>query len=179
MEPPPNTLGIIRMILWTDSRTGEVRGDTHNEFDLDSAVWRIPTERMRKRRVHVVPLPEQAIPVLRELAKLNAESRYMFPSSMNRAMGSENIVLQALKKNGIWRKADRPCLRGAVSAELEQMGYPLEIIKPQLSHAKDNLTDAAYVHLERRAKMMRASADKLDVMLKGAKLPQLKTASVA
>ncbi len=84
----PNTLGIIRMILWTGSRTGEVRGASPDGLDLDAAVWRIPAERMKKRRVHVVPLPKPAIPVLRELMKLNAESRYMFPSPMNQSMAS-------------------------------------------------------------------------------------------
>jgi integrase len=130
----------------------------------------------------VVPLPKQAIPVLRELMKLNAESRYMFPSPMNQSMASENIVLQALKKMGYGGKLTGHGLRAAVSTGLEEMGYPIEIIKTQLSHAKDNLTDAAYlrgVHMERRAEMMQAWADKLDVMLKGAKVLPLKGAGVA
>lgn len=178
----PNTLGIIRMILWTGSRTGEVRGATPDEFDLDAGVWRIPAERMKKRRVHVVPLPRQAVVVLKELKKLNGESRYMFPSPMNQSMASENIVLQALKKMGYGGKLTGHGLRAAVSTGLEEMGYPSEIIKTQLSHAKDNLTDAAYlrgVHLERRAEMMQVWADKLDVMLAGAKVLPLKATSAA
>lgn len=169
----PNTLGIIRMILWTGSRTGEVRGATPDEFDLDAAVWRIPAARMKKRRMHVVPLPKQAIPVLRELMQLNAKSRYVFPSPLSQSIASENIVLQALKKMGYGGKLTGHGLRAAVSTGLEEMGYPIEIIKTQLSHAKDNLTDAAYlrgIHLERRVEMMQAWADKLDVMLVGAKV---------
>lgn len=178
----PNTLGIIRMILWTGSRTGEVRGATPDEFDLDAGVWRIPAERMKKRRVHVVPLPRQAVAVLKELKKLNGASRYMFPSPMNQSMASENIVLQALKKMGYGGKLTGHGLRAAVSTGLEEMGYPIEIIKTQLSHAKDNLTDAAYlrgVHLERRAEMMQIWADKLDAMLAGAKVLPLKATSAA
>ncbi|MFY9477040.1 MAG: tyrosine-type recombinase/integrase [Pseudomonadota bacterium] len=178
----PNTLGIIRMILWTGSRTGEVRGATPDEFDLDAGVWRIPAERMKKRRVHVVPLPRQAVLLLRELLTLNADSRYMFPSPMHQSMASENIVLQAIKRMGYGGQLTGHGLRAAVSTGLEEMGYPVEIIKTQLSHAKDNLTDAAYlrgVHLERRAEMMQAWADKLDVMLVGAKVLPLKAASTA
>ncbi len=176
----PNTIGIIRMILWTGCRTGEIRGATPQEFDLDAGVWRIPAERMKKRRVHVVPLPKQAIPVLRDLLKLNAGSSYVCPSPMGLSMASENIVLQALKKMGYGGKLTGHGLRAAVSTGLEEMGYPIEIIKTQLSHAKDNLTDAAYlrgVHLEKRADMMQVWADKLDVMFKGAKVLPLQGAS--
>jgi integrase len=177
-----NTIGIIRMILWTGSRTGEVRGATPDEFDLDIGVWRIPAERMKKRRMHVVPLPRQAVALLRELMTLNAESRYMFPSPMHQSMASENIVLQAIKKMGYGGQTTGHGLRAAVSTGLEEMGYPIEIIKTQLSHAKDNLTDAAYlrgVHLERRAEMMQVWADNLDALVSGAKVLPLKRKTAA
>ena len=178
----PNTIGIIRMILWTGSRTGEVRGATPDEFDLDAGVWRIPAERMKKRRMHVVPLPRQAVAMLRELMALNAESRYMFPSPMHLSMASENIVLQAIKKMGYGGQTTGHGLRAAVSTGLEEMGYPIEIIKTQLSHGKDNLTDAAYlrgVHLERRTKMMQVWADNLDALMSGAKVLPLKRKAAA
>ena len=178
----PNTIGIIRMILWTGSRTGEVRGATPDEFDLDAGVWRIPAERMKKRRMHVVPLPRQAVALLRRLMALNAESRYMFPSPMHQSMASENIVLQAIKKMGYGGQTTGHGLRAAVSTGLEEMGYPIEIIKTQLSHAKDNLTDAAYlrgVHLERRTEMMQVWADNLDALMSGAKVLPLKRKAAA
>ncbi|HUW37668.1 MAG TPA: integrase arm-type DNA-binding domain-containing protein [Rhodocyclaceae bacterium] len=173
----PNTIGIIRMILWTGSRTGEIRGATPDEFDLDAGVWRIPAERMKKRRVHVVPLPTQAVALLRELMALNANSRYMFPSPMHQSMASENIVLQAIKRMGYGGQLTGHGLRAAVSTGLEEMGYPIEIIKTQLSHAKENLTDAAYlrgIHLERRTEMMQVWADSLDALASGTKVLPLK-----
>lgn len=173
----PNTIGIIRMILWTGSRTGEVRGATPDEFDLDAGIWRIPAERMKKRRMHVVPLPRQAVALLRELLALNGDSRYMFPSPMHQSMASENIVLQAIKKMGYGGQLTGHGLRAAVSTGLEEMGYPIEIIKTQLSHAKENLTDAAYlrgIHLERRSEMMQVWADNLDALASGTTVIPLK-----
>ena len=85
-------------------------------------------------------------------------------------MASENIVLQAIKKMGYGGQTTGHGLRAAVSTGLEEMGYPIEIIKTQLSHAKENLTDAAYlrgVHLERRTKMMQVWADNLDAHVGG------------
>ena len=68
-------------------------------------------------------------------------------------------------------------MRAAVSTGLEEMGYPIEIIKTQLSHAKENLTDAAYlrgIHLERRSEMMQVWADNLDALASGTTVIPLK-----
>jgi integrase len=35
------------------------------EFDLEKAIWLIPAQRMKKRKSHVIPLPRQAVEVLR------------------------------------------------------------------------------------------------------------------
>lgn len=180
----PSTLGIIRMILWTACRTGEVRGATPSEFDLDAGTWTIPAERMKKRRPHVVPLPRQAIEMLEALGTMSDENDYVFPSpSSIDQQASENIVLQALAKMGYRRKLTGHGLRAAVATGLEEMGYPVEIVKAQLSHSKDNLTDAAYlrgVHLDRRADMMRTWADTLDAMRTTNKIvPMRKTRTAA
>jgi integrase len=178
----PNTIGIIRMILWTGSRTGEIRGATPDEFDLDAGLWRVPAHRMKKRRMHVAPLPRQAVAMLRELMASNVDSRYMFPSPMHQSMASENIVLQAIKKMGYGGQLTGHGLRAAVSTGLEEMGYPIKLIKTQLSHSKENLTDAAYlrgVHVERRAEMMQVWADNLDALASGAKVLPLMRKSAA
>ncbi|OIR07105.1 prophage CP4-57 integrase [mine drainage metagenome] len=170
------------MILWTGSRTGEVRGAPPDEFDLEAGVWRIPAERMKKRRMHVIPLPRQAVALLRKLMALHADSCYMFPPPMHQSMTSENIVLQAIKRMGYGGQLTGHGLRAAVSTGLEEMGYPIEIIKTQLSHAKENLTDAAYlrgIHLERRAEMMQVCADSLDALASGTKVLPLKRKSAA
>jgi integrase len=48
-------------------RPGELRHATWAEFDLDAAVWSIPEERMKMRRPHRIPLPVQAVAILKEL----------------------------------------------------------------------------------------------------------------
>lgn len=161
----PTTKALIRTILWTACRTGEVRAATWVEFDLDAARWTIPAERMKKRRPHVVPLPTQAVRTLRQLAE-SARGEYVFPSQGRPdAVPSENIVLQALAKMGYRGRLTGHGLRAAVATGLEEMGYSTEVIKAQLSHAKANLTDAAYLrglHLEKRSAMMQAWANHLD-----------------
>ena len=67
----PGTSAIFRRwrrfrLMWlTLCRPSEVMGARWEEFDLEAAIWRIPPERMKKRKEHVVPLPQQAVDLLR------------------------------------------------------------------------------------------------------------------
>jgi integrase len=55
----------LRFAILAAARTGEVRGMTWCEVDLDSALWTVPGARMKARRVHRVPLSAAALDVLR------------------------------------------------------------------------------------------------------------------
>ena len=46
----------LRFIILTAVRSGEARGATWSEMDLQAAEWRIPAERMKAGREHRVPL---------------------------------------------------------------------------------------------------------------------------
>lgn len=164
-----STKAIIRMILWTACRTGEVRGARAGEFDLDAGRWTIPAERMKKRRPHVVPLPPQAVALLRTLpafAEGAARDALAFPSPGTvDQRASENVVLQALAKMGYRGRLTGHGLRALVATALEGADFSAELVKAQLSHAKSNLTDAAYlrgIRLEQRAVMMQRWADRLE-----------------
>ena len=52
---------------WTLARLTEVTEAEWAEFDLDKALWTIPATRMKARREHLIPLPSQAIKMLRTL----------------------------------------------------------------------------------------------------------------
>jgi integrase len=163
-----STKGIIRMILWTACRTGEVRGARTGEFDLDAGRWTIPADRMKKRRPHVVPLPRQAVEMLRTLPAFGVGAEpdalaFPSPGTVDQ-MASENVVLQALAKMGYKRRLTGHGLRALVATALEEADFSPELVKAQLSHAKANLTDAAYlrgIRLDQRAAMMQWWADRM------------------
>lgn len=163
-----STKAIIRMILWTACRTGEIRGARAEEFNLDTGRWTIPAARMKKRRPHVVPLPSQAVALLRTLPAFGEDAEpdalaFPSPGTVDQ-MASENVVLQALAKMGYKGRLTGHGMRALVATALEEADYPIELVKAQLSHAKSNLTDAAYlrgIRLEQRAVMMQWWADRL------------------
>jgi integrase len=56
----------LQFVILTAARSGEVRGMTWAEVDIDQRVWLVPADRMKARREHRVPLSDQAIEVLRQ-----------------------------------------------------------------------------------------------------------------
>ncbi|MDR6955231.1 integrase [Ancylobacter sp. 3268] len=63
----PASTAALRLMPLLFPRPGELRLATWPEFDLDKGIWSIPAERMKMRRPHRVPLPPQAVAILREL----------------------------------------------------------------------------------------------------------------
>jgi len=148
-------------------RPGELRQAEWNEINLDAAEWRIPAAKMKGRVLHIVPLPTQAVGILRELQPLTGKGIWVFPGvRTNGEPMSENTVNAALRRLGY----DRTMItahgfRGMASTLLHELGWPSDVIERQLSHAERNAVKAAYNHAEHlpaRRKMMQVWADHLD-----------------
>lgn len=54
----------LEFTILTAARSGEVRGMTWGEVDLEAKVWTVPAERMKAARQHRVPLSPQAVAIL-------------------------------------------------------------------------------------------------------------------
>src|SRR3569832_2515856 len=89
----------LKLLELTFVRTSELRFACWSEFEgLDSKepVWRIPAERMKMRRAHLVPLAPQAVAVLRALRKETGKSQHLFPAPTKLGVISEITLLFAL-----------------------------------------------------------------------------------
>jgi integrase len=156
----------MKFLLLTFVRTGELRGATWAEIDLDKAEWRIPAERMKMRELHIVPLSHQAIGILKELKPLTGQWRYVFPNQ-HKPSGqmSENTILYALYRMGYHSRATGHGFRSTASTVLNENGFPPDVIERQLAHGERNKVRAAYNHaqyLPERRKMMQWWANYLD-----------------
>mgnify|MGYP006294725487 CR=1 FL=1 len=60
-------------------RVMEVVEALKEEFDLESRVWTIPTERTKNGREHRVPLTDRALQLVQESIEESGESPYLFP----------------------------------------------------------------------------------------------------
>ena len=71
----------LRFAILTAARSGEVRGATWQEIDLEAAAWRIPGGRMKSGSEHRVPLSPPAVALLQGLQGLSPTLLFPSPKS--------------------------------------------------------------------------------------------------
>ncbi len=169
----------LRLMVLTFARTAELRAARWSEFenlDGNEPLWRIPAERTKMKREHIVPLAPQAVAVLRELRALpdSENSPLLFPSPSREGHMSNNTMLYALYRVGYHGRATVHGFRAMASTALNEMGFRPDVIERQLAHQEKNAVRAAYnraeYFAERRA-MMKHWADYLDVVATGNIVP--------
>jgi len=160
-------------------RPGELRHAEWPEIDLEAAQWHIPAEKMKMKRLHLVPLSRQVVAILRDLQPLTGRGKYLFPSVRSTARPmSENTVNAALRRMGF--EKTEICghgFRGMASTILHEQGWNSDVIERQLAHVEGNKVKGAYNHAEYlpdRTKMMQAWADYLDGLRTGADVVPIK-----
>lgn len=165
------TITAFRLMWLTLTRPREAVEAKWEEFDLDAAMWRIPAGRMKMRREHVVPLPTQAVEMLRALHGLTGRHAHLFPhrDDKTKPMATASFR-QALNVLGWAGKYSPHATRTTGSTRLNEMGYTADWIERQLAHAEPNAVRRTYNHAEHladRARMMQQWADMLDTWKKG------------
>lgn len=153
--------------MWlTLCRPNEALGARWSEVDLEAGIWRIPAERMKKRKEHVVPLPKQAIEVLEGMKKFTGHRLHVFPHRDKRDEAMTGHALNQAIKNMGWSKRYSPhATRTTGSTHLNEMGFAADWIERQLAHAEPNAVRRTYNHADHQADrkgMMQKWADMLD-----------------
>ncbi len=168
----------IRLLALTAVRPGELRAAPWSEFDLEAATWTIPKERMKARRPHVVPLPRQALAILRQLQEITGHYPLVFAGQQNPARPmSENTVNKALRLMGYEGRQTGHGFRHLLSTELNGRGYNKDWIERQLAHGDNDEIRATYNHaayLEQRREMMQSWADSIEALCSGANVVSFK-----
>ena len=188
-EGMPATRAALRLAPLLFVRPGELRKAEWSEFDLDAAEWRIPSARMKRSKddkangaAHLVPLPTQAVDILRDLHPLTGHGRYVFPSARTgeRPM-SDNAVLSALRRMGFPK--DEMTGHGframARTMLAERLDVDEVVIEAQLGHAVGGALGRAYNRTqfaEQRRNMMQTWAGYLDQLQRGAEVIAIKAA---
>ena len=167
-------------------RPGEIRGMTWAELDLEKAIWTIPAMRM-KRRIegklngddHIVPLPKQAVEILKNLQLKVRRSELVFPGQRfhDRPI-SDNTLRAALAALGYG--PDKQSVHGFRATARTMLAERLEIdpvvIEAQLAHIIKDANGRAYnrtTFVQKRIEMMQKWADYLDDLRHGAMVIQL------
>jgi integrase len=151
--PDPQAANIIRLLLMTGARSGEVFGMRWADIDTEQGVWTKLASSTKQKQDHTVPLSAPARMLLTEIAatqqaKGKTLGSWVFPSTKNpsgHVAGMERSWASILKQAGITglRVHD---LRHSFASELVSSGASLPLIGALLGHSNPNTT-ARYAHL--------------------------------
>lgn len=161
------TRGAMLLVVMSACRKEEAIGATWAEFDLDAALWTIPAERMKAGREHLVPLPRQAVTMLRELKdSASADRVHLFPNRRDPKRPMANRSLNALlDRLGFSGDATVHGFRSVFSTKYNSMGVNPDVIEACLAHVHGNAVRRAYnraIYLEQRRELLQQWADWLD-----------------
>lgn len=163
-------------------RPGELRAAEWSEFDLDAAEWRIPAAKMKMRTEHMVPLPHQAVELLRALYRVTGHGKFVFPSlRTDDACMSENTINAALRGMGYSKEVmTAHGFRATARTILDEvLNERVDLIEHQLAHRVIDPNGRAYnrtAHLPARIAMMQRWADYLDKLRTGANVIPIRPA---
>lgn len=150
----------------TAARSGEVRGATWSEIDLDAAVWSVPAKRMKAKRPHRVPLSNQAVALLKSLYQYE-DCDLLFPSTRKTPLSDMSLtaVMRRMKLEAV-PHGFRSTFRDWAA---ESTHYHRDLVEMALAHAIENKVEAAYRRGDMLAKRGPLMQDWADYCLPAAK----------
>ena len=169
-------------------RPGNLRMMEWAELDLDAALWVIPSMKMKRIKqekeqgdAHTVPLPVQAVALLRSLHPLTGHGRYVFPGERNHDRPiSDNSVRSALYSLGFGKEQAWHGFRAsAKTMMLDELNLNEAAIEANLAHAVKDANGRSYnrtQYLKQRFDQIQQWADYLDKLARGADVIQFKAA---
>ena len=153
----------VRFVVLTACRSGEARGATWDEVDLDAREWRIPAPRMKSKAEHRVPLSDAALAVLESVRPLRGDAESVFPSPLRSSKRLASMTLfKVLSVTGL---ADRTTVHGFRSSfrdwASERTSVPHAVCEMALAHKVGSDVERSYARsdlFEKRRGLMDAWA---------------------
>ena len=175
------TRAALRMMPLVFQRPGQLRLAEWKDISLEQKIWRCPPENMKMREwqkrdvrtpAHLVPLPRQAVailrdlypltgptgPVFRNMARRSDDSRFMSDNTMNSALRTLGYDTKEQITGHGFRATARTLIR-------ECLGWDKDVIERHLAHVSDEELGGSYdraTFLAQRREMVQAWADFLD-----------------
>ena len=177
IEGDPNTINSLRLLALLFVRNGDLRRMRWADLDLEAGRWRLkPLKGQGKVNMvkdMVVPLPRQAVAILRAQQQINGHTKFVFYSETEKKhqIISDATANKRLKDLGY---KDIHCAHGfratAKTILQEQLKYPLVLVEMALGHTTKDPNGTAYgrfEYIDDRSDMMQKWADYLDALREG------------
>jgi integrase len=170
----------MQLLVFTATRSGEVRGARWSELNADMTIWTIPAERMKAGKAHTIPLSAQAQAVLYQATEHRlAGCDLVFPGQgRRRSVESVGVRSPSTDRTAALLMSDMTLLQLLRGMDLkvtvhgfrssfrdwvaDKTDYPREIAEAALAHTLENKVEAAYRRtdfFEKRRTLMQDWAD--------------------
>jgi integrase len=129
---------LVRLLILTGQRRGEVAGMRWSELDLHKGIWALPGERTKNHQPHSVPLTAEAVAFLRTV-KRRKGSDLVFEGPRKTAFSGfgrlketlDAEIAKAGKPIPAWTMHD---LRRTTATGFQRLGVRLEVTEAVLNH---------------------------------------------
>jgi integrase len=137
---------IVRLLMLTAQRRGEVVGMQWSELNLDAHTWSIPAKRTKSNRAQIVPLSQPVMLVISEIPRINED--LVFP-----ARGNGGTTTSGFSK--MKRALDECCqvvgwtlhdLRRSAATHMASFGVAPHVIERVLNHTTGTLGGVAGIY---------------------------------
>ncbi|OJW66437.1 MAG: integrase [Sphingomonadales bacterium 63-6] len=151
----------LEFVILTAARSGEVRGMTWGEIDLEARVWTVPAARMKAGFIHEVPLSDAAMAILAGMKEEGLKpTDFVFPAPRGGSLSDMALsqLLKRMERPDITVHGFRSTFRDW-AGETTQFGR--EEVEMALAHTVASSVERAYRRgraLEKRRDLMAAWA---------------------
>lgn len=158
----------LQLLMLLAVRPGELRAAQWTEFNLDTGLWDVAAIRKKERRDFLLPLPRQAVQLLKELHHINGHYPWLFPGRskpMEQAI-SNMTFNQTLDRLGYKGRQTPHGMRHLFSTAANEAGKDWRIVDSALAH-KVRGTEGVYnkaQYLAQRRELLQWWADRVDHM---------------
>jgi integrase len=131
----------IKVAILTGQRPGEVSGMRRDELHGDT--WILPSERVKNKNTHSVPLSKQAMAILAAAPQISADYVFSYGSKPIRGHDPKEALD---KSSGVsnWTLHD---LRRTCASNLAKLGVSIAVIEQILNHRGGSLAGVAGVYI--------------------------------
>jgi integrase len=144
----------LEAAILTAARSGEIRGMTWGEVDLDQRLWTNPSSRMKAKREHRVALSDAAVTLLQAMVPSDGKTtpeQLVFPGAKKDTQLSDMTLAAVLRRMKV-----EVTTHGFRSAFRDWAGeathHPREVIEHALAHQLKDAAEAAYARGDLLAK---------------------------
>jgi integrase len=148
---------------FTAQRIGEIVPAKWSEMDLESGIWTVPRERMKRKEAargdHVVPLPLHLLADLKQWKDLDGDNaEYVCPAPRGEGFATREAVEKFYRRGLDLAGRHSPhSWRTVLSTWARDAGKDGDAVEAQLDHATGTITQTSYdraKRLERRRELM-------------------------